>query len=97
MIWPRKPALTPEHEQEFERIGIEEVLRRLVSNTGGRYLYVTDGPPSSEAQAWVRWKAECDAFWMRAGIRAAIFAALLALLSCFLTVLAWQFPVTPGK
>src|SRR5271166_4748615 len=92
VIWPRKPILTPEHEREFERVGIEEVRRRLGSNTG-RLLYGTNGPPSFEAQRWVRWKAECRAFSIRVGIGAAIVAALLAFVSCFVAFFAWRFPV----
>ncbi len=38
MIWPRKPSLKPEHEREFERIGIEDVRYRLASNRGGQHL-----------------------------------------------------------
>jgi hypothetical protein len=96
VIWPHKPVLTPKHEREFERVGIDEV-RRFLASSRGQYLYITSRPPSSEAKAWVRWKTERDAFWIRTGIAAAICAALLALISCFLTVLAWQLPVAPGK
>lgn len=98
MIWPPcKPDLNPQHERPFEAAGIEKVRYLLAINRGGAHLYITGGPPSSEAQEWVRWKAERDAFWIRAGIVAAISAALLTLVSCLLTVLAWKFPVTPGK
>jgi hypothetical protein len=97
MIGPRKPAdLTPENERELERAGIEEVRRFLASNSG-QYLYITSGPPSSQAKAWVRWKTERETFWIRAGICAAILAAFLALVSCILTVFAWQIPITPSK
>jgi hypothetical protein len=97
--WARfkRKGFTPEHEREFEGVGIEEVRHFLASNRGGQHLYITHGPPSSEAQAWVRWKTEREAFWIKAGIGAAIFAALLALVSCVLTILAWRFPVTIGK
>ena len=95
MIWPQKPVLAPENEREFEKIGIDEV-RRFLASSSGQHLYITSGPPSSEAKAWVRWKVERDAFWMKAGIAAAICAALLALISCILTVFAWRLPVAPG-
>ena len=50
MIWPRKPVLTPAHEREFERVGIDEVRRFLASNTGQNLYNTSDGPPSSEAK-----------------------------------------------
>ena len=52
VIWPRKPVLTPAHEREFEKVGIDEVRRFLASSTG-QNLYISHGPPSSEAKAWV--------------------------------------------
>jgi hypothetical protein len=93
----KRKEFSSENQREFERIGIEEVRRFLASNRGGQHLYITSGPPSSEAQAWVRWETEREAFWTRAGIGAAIVAALLALMSCVLTILAWRFPVPPGN
>lgn len=96
MIYPRRPVLAPQHEREFERVGIDEV-RRFLASSSGQYLYITNGPPSSEAKKWVRWKTELDAFWIRVGIVAAICAALLALISCVVTALSWRFPVDPGN
>ena len=94
-IYPQKPALTKAYEKEFEKIGIEEVRRFLLSNRGA-FLYATHGPPTSEALEWVRWKARCEAFWVRSGILSAIVAAVPALVSCILTIVAWRFPIPPS-
>jgi hypothetical protein len=89
MRWPKRPPILPEVFGELELHGADSMRALLGSSTDGYSGTGRDTPikfgnvvaKRGEVQDWLKWKAEREALWIKAGVVAAILAAIFSLLA----------------
>lgn len=93
MIPPRKPAVPPELLAKLERHGVNSMRGILASSTNGyagtardTSIPLGDGAAAARGQIqdWLKWKAAVGDLRIKAGVLAAVVAAILAGLSWLL-------------
>jgi hypothetical protein len=86
--WPKRPPLLPEVFQELELHGPDSMRALLASSTDGYSGTGRDTPirfgnvvtKRGEIQDWLKWKAQVDTLWIKAGVVAAVLAAIFSFL-----------------